>query len=141
MCSVRWVSLARSNKEPSRASTADRHKGLVGSESLDAAVSLGVQSSKQRAVVIEDYYCVSVKPTEEQGVCSAFERRMHEGDFQKPVDLFDGEPPDQTASFVSEEGPAQWLTAPKQLHHGDNLSMESAGETSESEGDDPSYLP
>lgn len=113
----------------------------MDSESLGAAVSLGVQSSKQRAVVIEDYYCVSLKPNEEQGVMSAFERRMHEGDFQKPVDLFERKPHDQTASFVSEEGPAQWLTAPKQLHQSDNLWMESAGETSESEGDNPNCVP
>lgn len=131
MPSVGIFLLVRSGKKLSRAVTSDVHNGLVGAECLGTADSSVGESSKPRAVVIEDYYCVSVKPSENQDA-HGIDR---EGDTQQQVDLIEGHPADQTASFISEEGPAQWLTAPKQQHHGETLSMESAEETSDSEGE------
>lgn len=91
---------------------------------------------RKQSLVIEDYYCVSVEPPDaraEPGLLLADvldDSREQHTDFEDPT-------PGQDSSLLSEgEGPAQWLAAPKvDLNHGETLSMESADDTSDSEGE------
>ncbi|CAM9161574.1 unnamed protein product, partial [Hapterophycus canaliculatus] len=105
------------------------------------AVSIGSTGesgqSRKQSLVIEDYYCVSVEPPAAQAAPASFladaleESSGQEAKFADP-------PVGQGSSFLSEgEGPAQWLAAPKvDFDDGDILSMESADDTSESEGEE-----
>lgn len=89
---------------------------------------------RKPSLVIEDYYCVTIessstKVAPESLVTDTVDASPKAGATGVP-------PPGPDSSFLSDgEGPAQWLAAPKVgLPHGDDLSMESADDTSESEG-------
>lgn len=97
----------------------------------------GPHPGKQSSLVIEDYYCVSVEPSDVQVAPASLLADALEGDSLQGANTVDILPPGQDSSFISEgEGPAQWLAAPRAgPDHVDNLSMESAEDTSESEGE------
>lgn len=97
----------------------------------------GLQSRKQQSLVIEDYYCVSVEPSATQTApTGSILMDSHENERREGTGLADGIIPGGS-SFISEgEGPAQWLVAPKAgLGRDADLAMESAEETSDSEGE------
>lgn len=91
----------------------------------------------RESLVIEDYYSVSVEPPDAQTTPASLLAVALDADSLKEADHIDITPSGQGSSFISEgEGPAQWLTAPQVgLVHGQNLAMESAEDTSESEGE------
>lgn len=91
---------------------------------------------RKQSLVIEDYYCVSVEPADAQAAPASLLADVLGGVARKEADAAN-RPPGQDSSVLSEsEGPAQWLAAPKAgLDHGESLSMESADDTSESEGE------
>lgn len=90
---------------------------------------------QQQSLVIEDYYCVSVQPADQETPAGS-----------TPLDSNERDPPIQAnpvdeqsvghSSLISEgEGPAQWLAAPKAgPERVEDLAMEPAGESSDSEG-------
>lgn len=90
---------------------------------------------RKQSLVIEDYYCVSVEPSNTQGAPESLLTDILDAS-PKEDNTCDSPPPGPDSSFLSDgEGPAQWLAAPKVgLTYGDSLSMESADDTSESEG-------
>lgn len=113
-------------------------KVAEGKEDPDGSASMGNGFSGQlrkQSLVIEDYYCVSVEPPAARTESGLLLADALDGSRQPP----DAEDPTpgQDSSFLSEgEGPAQWLAAPKvDINHGDSLSMESADDTSDSEGE------
>lgn len=87
---------------------------------------------RKQSLVIEDFYCVSVEPPPPQTAPSSLQVDALDDDSQNSPP-----PPGQGSSFLSEgEGPAQWLAAPKiDQDHGEDLSMEVADDTSDSEGE------
>lgn len=91
---------------------------------------------RKQSLVIEDYYCVSVEPPDAQAEAGLLRSDKLHGSREQQADA-DDRTPGQDSSFLSEgEGPAQWLAAPKvDLNHGETLSMESADDTSDSEGE------
>lgn len=97
----------------------------------------GFQPRKEQSLVIEDYYCVSVEPADTPVAPASLAVNTLEEDFSKIIGVDDSPLPGQGSSFISEgEGPAQWLAPPKSgLDYCENLSMESAEETSESGGE------
>lgn len=98
----------------------------------------GVEPRNQESLVIEDYYCVSVDAPETDVVApTSIFVDGPEGERRVGTGSSDVGTPGQGSSFISEsEGPAQWLAAPNvSLDHPEILSMESAEETSESEGE------
>lgn len=103
---------------------------------IDVNQQQGLQPPKQQSLVIEDYYCVSVEAPVVRDAGGVLQLDASAADSRQCTDVDECVPPDQAASFLSEEGPAQWLTTPNSgLDDSDNnLSMESAGETSESDG-------
>ncbi len=108
-------------------------EGKVDADGAAVGNELPGQLRKQ-SLVIEDYYCVSVEPSNAQ---VAPESLLTDVLDASPEDGTTGDPPPgPDSSFLSDgEGPAQWLAAPKVgLPYGENLSMESADDTSESEG-------
>lgn len=89
---------------------------------------------RKQSLVIEDYYRVSVEPPDAQVETGLPLANALDGSREQAgVDPTPG----QDSSYLSEgEGPAQWLAAPKvDPNHGDTLSMESADDTSDSEGE------
>lgn len=89
----------------------------------------------KQSLVIEDYYCVSVKPPDVQGVKQTLQQDVIETDHCDDVAGVQSAPPSAwMTTLLSEEGPAQWLTSHVGLDRSDNLSMETAGETSDSDG-------
>lgn len=105
----------------------------------DASASIGNGFSGQlrkQSLVIEDYYCVSVEPPDARADPGLLLGDVPDGSAEQQADAEDATPC-QDSSFLSEgEGPAQWLATPKvDLNHGDTLSMESADDTSDSEGE------
>eukprot|EP00903_Cladosiphon_okamuranus_P020010 g18380.t1 len=114
----------------------------VGEDKVDpdasATTSNGFSGQlRKQSLVIEDYYCVSVEPTDARADPGLLLGDAADGSREQQVDVEDPTP-GQDSSFLSEgEGPAQWLAAPKvDLNHGDTLSMESADDTSDSEGEE-----
>lgn len=91
----------------------------------------------RESLVIEDYYSVSVEPSDAQAAPASLLAEALDADSLKGPDHVDIVPSGQGSSFISEgEGPAQWLAAPEVgLVYGQNLAMESAEDTSESEGE------
>lgn len=91
---------------------------------------------RKESLVIEDYYCVSVEPPDARAEPELLLADVRDGSREQQADAEDPTPA-QGSSFLSEgEGPAQWLAAPKvDLNPGDTLSMESAEDTSDSEGE------
>ena len=103
-----------------------------------ATVCNGHRGAQPReSLVIEDYYSVSVEPPDAQTTPASLLAEALDADSLKIADDIDITPSGQGSSFISEgEGPAQWLAAPQVgLVHGNNLAMESAEDTSESEGE------
>lgn len=105
----------------------------------DGSASMGNGVSGQlrkQSLVIEDYYCVAVDPSDARAESGLLLADVLDGSRQQEADAEDPTP-GQVSSFLSEgEGPAQWLAAPKvDINHGDGLSMESADDTSDSEGE------
>lgn len=120
-----------------RRSTRGSSQVEEGKVDPDGAALVGKElpgQDRKQSLVIEDYYCVSVEPTNAQVapeslLTDALGAPRLDGATDDPV-------PGPNSSLLSEvEGPAQWLAAPRVgLSHGDSLSMESADDTSESEG-------
>lgn len=92
---------------------------------------------RKQSLVIEDYYCVSVEPPAAQATPASFLADALEEGSEKGAKGFADPPIGQGSSFLSDgEGPAQWLAAPKaDFDDGEILSMESADDTSDSEGE------
>lgn len=98
----------------------------------------GHQDAQPReSLVIEDYYSVSVEPTDAQTTPASVLTEGLGADSLKEADHIDIAPSGQGSSFISEgEGPAQWLAVPQVgLVDGQSLVMESAEDTSDSEGE------
>lgn len=96
----------------------------------------GPEAVDQQSLVIEDYYCVSVKPSSSVPDADDVPQQdtMVMEEFRGTKE-FGGVGAGQAASYLSEEGPAQWLATPNpSLDRNDSLSMQTAGDTSDSEG-------
>lgn len=114
----------------------ERQGGANNPAPEDEGRHKGPEAVDQQSLVIEDYYCVSVKPS--SSVPDADDAPQQDttvveefGGAKEFGDVCAG----QAASFLSEEGPAQWLATPNpSLDRNDSLSMQTAGDTSESEG-------
>lgn len=125
--------IRNSTEPPSQANTG---ADTTGSISGDQYPSL--ESRKQRSLVIEDYYRVSVEPPDARAaapVSFVLDDALG-GDSRRGLHQVDSPAPGHDSSFMSEDGPAQWLASPQTgLDHTENLSMELAEDTSESDGE------
>ncbi|CAM9374638.1 unnamed protein product [Scytosiphon promiscuus] len=115
--------------------TAERKADPGGAVSMGSTGEPG--QPRKQSLVIEDYYCVSVEPPAAQAAPVPSLAESLEESPGKGAKFADPSV-DQGSSFLSEgEGPAQWLAAPKaDFDDGEILSMESADDTSDSEGEE-----
>lgn len=90
---------------------------------------------KQRSLVIEDYYCVAVQGPETSDEEAVQSEGAVESEDRLGEDYADASR-HRVASIFSEEAPAHWLSAPDPvMDRSESLSMETVGDTSESEGE------
>ena len=124
---------SRSNRESTAVTEAKTSPG--GTAATDRNGHRGAQP--RESLVIEDYYSVSLEPSDAQTAPVSLLAEALDADSLKGPDHVDIVPSGPDSSFISEgEGPAQWLAAPQVgLVHGQHLAMESAEDTSESEGE------
>lgn len=110
----------------------------IGEGQYPPTTSLHSHEQRQ-SLVIEDYYCVSVQPAD-QGIPAGSTplNPLNSNERDPPpiqANPFDEQSVGHSSLFSEGEGPAQWLAAPKGGGERiEDLAMEPAGESSDSEG-------